>query len=128
MESTLYTTSLMCNLISVSCLRRADFRTSFDPDNDRKRVGIVTKSNIQGTVLKGCECEDGLHMKELNISKNGSGSGIQCSTVINVEKTQNLWPGRLRSVGKNSKEDFSFWWDRSYRLHAIRALHFLIQI
>lgn len=103
MMDTLFIPDLMCNLVSVSKLRRAGFRVLFDTDEQGRGLCVVQQRDNNEVVLKGWERKDGLF--EMDIKSYARCA--QYSTKVLAMKgqlKQDTWHARLGHASKTTIE------------------------
>ena len=79
MKEALHIPDLMCNLISVSRLRKAGFTILFDTDNFGEETCTVTRQGSSEILFKAYECTDGLYEVELQAEKPVSPKAFEVS-------------------------------------------------
>ena len=98
MKHALFVPDLMANLLSVSKLRQAGFRTTFDTTSAGARRCFVTRSGCQKIVFEGVECQDGLYRIDISAFDSTLPQSLHTTTQRSELDKQNLWNRRLGHV------------------------------
>ena len=93
MKDALYIPHLMCNLISVSRLRKSGYKITFDTDVEGHGVCVITRKSLKGALFKAYECADGLYELDM-VPEDRNAHNALASRGTHVQR-QNLWHARL---------------------------------
>lgn len=98
LDEVLFVPGLMCNLLSVSKIRKRGLQIIFDTDDVGKGYcKIIRKDNTNTAILQGIEVKQGLYEVNFQMSENETHKFLLTS-----ESNQNLWHELLGHVGHNT--------------------------